>query len=206
MEAAYQRRIALFAQGYYRTPGLQYDPATGRGTPFHYFAFGSAVTEVEIDGFTGDSRVLRVDILQDVGDSSSPIIDRGQIEGGFVQGLGWLTIEELLWDKDGRVATNGASTYKLPSWSEMPDDFRVAFLSRAREKSVIVGSKAVGEPPLMLAISAREAIRDAIAAFGAQGPITLDSPATPECIFWALQRAKNSKSHTTDTVIGALQR
>lgn len=205
VEGAYQRRVALFAQGYYRTPGLQYDPATGRGKPFHYFAFGSAVTEVEIDGFTGDSRVLRVDILQDVGDSSSPIIDRGQIEGGFVQGLGWLTIEELLWDKDGKVATNGASTYKLPSWSEMPDDFRVAFLSRAKETGVIFGSKAVGEPPLMLAISAREAIRGAIAAFGANGPVSLDSPATPERVFWAVQRAKNSQAQTTQTVMGALQ-
>ena len=190
VEAAYNRRIALFAQGYYRTPGLQYDPQTGQGKPFHYFAFGAAVTEVEIDGFTGDSRILRVDILQDVGSSSSPLIDRGQIEGGFIQGLGWLTIEELLWDKNGKLATNGASTYKLPSWSEVPDEFHVSFLARAAEPGVVFGSKAVGEPPLMLAISAREAIRDAIAAYGANGPIDLDSPATPERIFWAVRRAK----------------
>jgi len=190
VEAAYNNRIPLFAQGYYRTPGLQYDPQTGQGKPFHYFAFGAAVTEVEIDAFTGDSRVLRVDILQDVGDSSSPLIDRGQIEGGFIQGLGWLTIEEVLWDNDGKLVTNGASTYKLPSWSELPDEFRVSFLSSAGEPGVVFGGKAVGEPPLMLAISAREALRDAIAGYAANGPVALDSPATPERIFWAVQRAK----------------
>src|SRR5438067_1458719 len=120
-EAAYLRRVPLFAQGYYRTPDISFDKSTGRGKPFHYFVYGAAVSEVEVDGFTGGSRLLRVDILQDVGDSISPVVDRGQIEGGFLQGVGWLTIEELLWDAAGRVATAGASTYKLPSWSEMPD-------------------------------------------------------------------------------------
>ena len=187
-EAAYRQRLPLFAAGYYRTPGIHFDQKTGRGHPFHYFAYGAAVTEVEVDRFTGDSRVLRVDILQDVGDSLSPLIDRGQIEGGYIQGLGWLTLEELLWDREGRVATNGASTYKLPSWSELPGVFEVAFLERATEPGVILGSKAVGEPPLMLAISAREAIRDAIAAFGPGGVVALDSPATPERIFWAIQQ------------------
>ncbi len=172
VEAAYRRRIALFAQGYYRTPGIHYNPQTGYGKPFHYFAYGAAVTEVEVDGFTGAYRILRTDILQDVGESSSPIIDRGQVEGGFVQGLGWLTLEELVWDDHGRLATNGASTYKLPSWSEMPEVFNVSFLERAAEPGVIFGSKAVGEPPLMLAISVREAIRDAIAAFGSGGVVT----------------------------------
>ncbi len=191
VEAAYRQRVALFAQGYYRTPDIHFDQKSGRGRPFHYFAYGAAVTEVEIDGFTGDARVIRVDILQDAGDSVSPLIDRGQIEGGYVQGLGWLTIEELLWDSQGRVATGGASTYKLPSWSELPDEFHVAFLERAAEPDVIFGSKAIGEPPLMLAISAREAIRDAIAAFGATGIVALDSPATPERIFWAVQEARS---------------
>jgi xanthine dehydrogenase large subunit len=190
VETAYRERVALFAQGYYRTPGLQYDPKTGCGTPFHYFAYGAAVTEVEIDGFTGEHRVVRTDILQDVGDSTSPLIDRGQVEGGFVQGLGWLTIEELIWNEQGRLATDSASTYKLPSWSELPERFEVRFLTRATEPGVVFGSKAVGEPPLMLAISAREAIRDAIAAFGEGGLVLLDSPATPERIFWAIQRAK----------------
>ena len=193
VEAAYRQRIPLFAQGYYRTPGILFDPAVGQGKPFHYYAYGAAVSEVEVDGFTGDHRVLRVDILHDVGDSLSPLIDRGQIEGGFMQGLGWLTLEELLWDDRGRLATAGASTYKLPSWSEVPDIFEVAFLERAAEPGVIFGSKAVGEPPLMLAISAREAIRDAIAAFGAGGVIELDSPATPERVYWAIQKARAAR-------------
>ena len=189
-EAAYVQRVPLFAQGYYRTPDIHFDRATGRGKPFHYFAFGAAVSEVEVDRFTGQYRVRRVDILQDVGDSISPIVDRGQVEGGFVQGMGWLTLEELLWDDQGRLATAGASTYKLPSWSEMPEDFRVSFLEDARQASVVLGSKAVGEPPLMLAISVREALRDAVAAFGADDVVTFDSPATPERIFFAVRRVR----------------
>jgi xanthine dehydrogenase large subunit len=192
-EAAYRQRLPLFAQGYYRTPEIHFDQKTGHGAPFHYFAYGAAVTEVEVDGFTGAHRVLRTDILEDVGDSVSPLIDRGQVEGGFVQGLGWLTLEELLWDDQGRVATAGASTYKLPSWAELPERFEVAFLERATEPGVIFGSKAVGEPPLMLAFSAREAIRDAIAGFGPGGVVTLDSPATPERIFWAVGRARAAR-------------
>jgi xanthine dehydrogenase large subunit len=192
-EAAYRQRVPLFAQGYYRTPGIHFDPKTGQGQPFHYYAYGAAVTEVEVDGFTGEHRVLRVDILEDVGESVAPLIDRGQVEGGFIQGLGWLTIEELLWDKQGRVATAGASTYKLPSWSELPEVFNVDFLERAAESGVVFGSKAVGEPPLMLAISAREAIRAAIAAFGCGGVVTLDSPATPERIYWAIEAARKSQ-------------
>ena len=189
-ESAYKRRIALFAHGYYRTPEIWFDVETARGKPFHYFAYGAAVSEVEIDGFTGVHRILRADLLEDVGDSVSPLIDLGQIEGGFVQGAGWLTIEELLWDAQGRLATNGASTYKLPSWSELPPVFNVSFLERAGEPGVVFGSKAVGEPPLMLAISVREAIRDAIAAFGSGGVVPLDSPATPERIFHAIERAR----------------
>jgi xanthine dehydrogenase large subunit len=189
-EAAYRQRIPLFAQGYYRTPNIHFDQATGRGRPFHYFVYGAAASEVEVDGFTGDYRILRSDILEDVGDSIVEVVDRGQIEGGFVQGIGWLTIEELLWDAHGRVATAGASTYKLPSWSEMPEVFNVAFLERASQPNVVFGSKAVGEPPLMLAISVREAIRDAIAAFGRGVEVTLDSPATPERVFFAVQRVR----------------
>src|SRR5581483_5936707 len=188
--AAYLKRIPLFAQGYYCTPYIHFDYKTGRGKPFHYFAFGAAVSEVEVDGFTGDSRLLRTDILQDVGDSVCPLIDRGQIEGGFLQGAGWLTLEELVWDAQGRLATAGASTYKLPAWSEMPDVFNVEFLERATETGVVFGGKAVGEPPLMLAISVREAIRDAVAAFGNGGVVTFDSPATPERVFFAIRRAR----------------
>lgn len=189
-EAAYRQRVPLFAQGFYRTPGIHFDFKAGRGKPFHYFAFGAAVSEVEVDGFTGDCRVLRTDILQDVGDSISPVVDRGQTEGGFIQGLGWLTTEELLWDAEGRVATSSASTYKLPSWSEMPEVFEVNFLTRATQPNVVMGSKAIGEPPLMLAISVREAIRDAVRAFGDGGVVTFASPATPERIFFAVQRVR----------------
>jgi xanthine dehydrogenase large subunit len=204
-EAAYRERIALFAQGYYRTPGLNYDPRTGQGIPFHYFAYGAAVSEVEVDGFTGEYRYLRTDILQDVGDSVSPIIDMGQVEGGFVQGLGWLTLEELIWNPDGRLATDGASTYKLPSWTEVPEDFRVNFLTRASEPGVVFGSKAVGEPPLMLAISVREALRDAISAFGARGVVALDSPATPERVYWAIQRVMAAAASDEQVAAGAVR-
>jgi xanthine dehydrogenase large subunit len=189
-EAAYRQRVPLFAQGYYRTPEIHYDPATLQGKPFHYYVYAAAVSEVEVNGFTGDARLLRTDILEDAGTSLSPTIDRGQIEGGFIQGAGWMTIEELLWDERGRVATAGASTYKLPSWSEMPPEFRVDFLERAEEPGVVFGSKAVGEPPLMLAISVREAIRDAVAAFGEGGPVYLPLPATTEKIFLAIRKAK----------------
>jgi xanthine dehydrogenase large subunit len=199
-EAAYRQRVPLFAHGYYRTPDIHYDPKVGRGNPFHYFAYAAAVSEVEVDGFTGDYRLLRTDILEDVGDSVSPLVDRGQIEGGFIQGVGWLTLEELVWDSAGRLATAGASTYKLPSWTEVPEVFEVNFLERAAEPGTIFGSKAVGEPPLMLAISVREAIRDAIAAFGAGGPIDLDSPATPERVFFAVQRARAEREAPVSSI------
>ncbi|MBI3207641.1 MAG: xanthine dehydrogenase molybdopterin binding subunit [Candidatus Solibacter usitatus] len=204
IDAAYRKRVALFAQGFYSTPEIHYDPQTGQGRPFYYFAYCAAVTEVEVDGFTGDARVLRVDILQDAGDSVSPLIDQGQMEGGYVQGLGWLTIEELLWDGRGRLATGGASTYKLPAWSELPEQFHVNFLTRAAEPGVVFGSKAVGEPPLMLAISAREAIRDAVAAFGSSEEVRLEIPATPERIYWAIQRVRKAPRSVVEPV-GASQ-
>jgi xanthine dehydrogenase large subunit len=205
VEAAYRKRIPLFAQGYYRTPEIHWDPAAGRGMPFYYFAYGAAVTEVSVDGFTGEYTVLRTDILHDVGDSSSPLIDRGQVEGGFLQGLGWLTLEELVWNDEGRLMTAGASTYKLPSWSELPEIFHVAFLTRAAEPGVVCDSKAVGEPPLMLALSAREAIRDAIAAFGNGGLVLLESPATPERVFWAVRRAREALRDGVVSTVGAAQ-
>jgi xanthine dehydrogenase large subunit len=193
-EAAYMQRVPLFAQGYYRTPDIHFDKQTGLGKPFHYFAYGAAASEVEVERFTGAYRLLRTDILEDVGDSISPVIDRGQIEGGFLQGVGWLTLEELLWDAEGRLATGGASTYKLPSWSEVPEVFEVNFLQRATQPGVVFGSKAVGEPPLMLAISVREAIRDAIAAFGDGDAVTFPSPATPEQVFFAVRRVRAERA------------
>jgi xanthine dehydrogenase large subunit len=205
-ETAYRERVPLFAHGFYHTPEIHFDYAAGHGKPFHYFAYAAAVSEVEVDGFTGDYRLLRADLLEDAGDPLSPWIDRGQVEGGFIQGVGWLTIEELLWDREGRVATCGASTYKLPSWSEMPDVFEVNFLERATEPGVIFGGKAVGEPPLMLAISVREAIRDAIAAFGSGGPVDLTSPATPERVFFAIRRARANRETLSSHLTGAAPR
>jgi xanthine dehydrogenase large subunit len=199
-EAAYRQRVPLFAQGYYRTPEIHFDPKAGRGKPFHYFAYAAAVSEVEIDGFTGEYRLLRTDILEDVGDSVSPTVDRGQVEGGFIQGVGWLTLEELVWNAQGYLATAGASTYKLPSWSEVPDVFNVDFLERAAEPGVIMGSKAVGEPPLMLAISVREALRDAVAAFGDGGPLTFASPATPERVFFAVEAVRAARETVKETM------
>lgn len=187
VKEAYRQRVQLFATGYYRTPGLHYDAVQGQGQPFHYFCYGAAVSEVEVDGFTGIHQLRRVDILHDVGDSLNPLIDRGQVEGGFTQGLGWLTLEELVWDGEGRLATRGASTYKLPGLAEVPEAFHVHLLPRATEPGVIYGSKAVGEPPFMLAISVREALKDALAAFGAGGPVELAAPATPEAVYWAIQ-------------------
>jgi len=197
VNAAYMQRIPLFAQGYYRTPEIHYDSKTMQGRPFYYFGYGAAVSEVEIDGFTGAYRLLRTDILHDAGKSLSPTVDRGQVEGGFIQGVGWLTLEELVWDANGRLMTNGASTYKLPAWSEVPEKFNVEFLERAAQPGVVFGSKAVGEPPLMLAISVREALREAIGAFGCGGIVTLDSPATPERVFWAIKNARTGR-HTPE--------
>jgi xanthine dehydrogenase large subunit len=189
---AYLERVQLFATGYYRTPQIHYDEAAGRGKPFHYFAYGAAVSEVEIDGFTGQFAIRRIDILHDVGDSISPKVDLGQIEGGFIQGLGWLTSEELAWADDGRLLTRGASTYKLPTLGECPETLNVELLPMATEPSVIKGSKAVGEPPLMLAISVREALRAAVAAFGEElgNPIELACPSTPEAVYWAIERVR----------------
>ena len=193
---AYFERVQLWAAGYYRTEGLHWDSARMRGEPFKYFAYGAAAAEMEVDGFTGAYRCRRVDIVHDVGDSLSPLVDIGQIEGAFVQGAGWLTLEDLRWDESdgagrGRLLTSAASTYKLPSFSEMPEEFRVTLLPQAAEEGAVYGSKGVGEPPLMLAFSVREALRQAAAAFGpARTSVFLASPATPEAVFWAVERAR----------------
>jgi xanthine dehydrogenase large subunit len=193
---AYHQRIQLSAAGFYRTEGLHWDASRMQGEPFKYFAYGVSASEVEVDGFTGGYRLRRVDIVHDVGDSLSPLVDIGQIEGGFVQGAGWLTLEELRWDDSdgparGRLATQAASTYKLPSFSEMPEVFNVTLFEQATEDGVVYGSKAVGEPPLMLAFSVREALRAAAGAFGPQGhSVQLSSPATPEAVFWAVEEAR----------------
>ncbi len=193
---AYAQRVQLWAAGFYRTPGLHWDAERMQGEPFKYFAYGAAAAEVEVDGFTGAHRCLRVDIVHDVGDSLSPLVDLGQIEGGFVQGAGWLTLEDLRWDESdgphrGRLSTQAASTYKIPSLSELPDVLNVHLYERATESGVVYGSKAVGEPPLMLAFSVREALRQAVAAFGSPGcSVDLACPATPEAVFWAVEAAR----------------
>ena len=203
VRTAYFQRVQLSASGFYRTEGLHWDSTVMQGSPFKYFAYGAAATEVEVDGFTGAYRTRRVDIVHDVGDSLSPLIDIGQIEGGFVQGAGWLTLEDLRWDTSdgpdrGRFLTQSASTYKLPSFSEMPETFNVTLLRDATEAGAVYGSKAVGEPPLMLAFSVREALRQAAAAFGGAGTsVNLASPATPEAVFWAVEQARDQAAGDT---------
>jgi xanthine dehydrogenase large subunit len=206
---AYHERVQLWAAGFYRTEGIHWDQETMRGEPFKYFAYGAAATEVEVDGYTGAYRMRRVDIVHDVGDTLSPLIDLGQIEGGYVQGVGWLTLEDLRWDESdgpgrGRLITPSASTYKLPSFSEMPEVFNVSLLEHAAEDGAVYGSKAVGEPPLMLSFSAREAIREAVAAFGPAGhSVELASPATPEAVFWAIQAAEEAASEWATDAAGS---
>lgn len=189
---AYGYRVSLSATGYYRTPNLSWDAETGKGRPFYYFAYGAAVSEVEVDGLTGMFKLRQVDIVHDVGESLNSLIDRGQIEGGFVQGMGWLTMEELVWDAQGRLRSDAPSTYKIPTICEVPEAFHVHLLQRAAQDGVIYGSKAVGEPPFMLAMSVREAIRSAIAAFGQVDSVPIPSPATPETILWAIEQIRST--------------
>ena len=193
VETAYMSQVSLSTTGFYRTPGLAYDKKNGKGIPFYYYAYGAAIAEVEVDGLTGMKRVLRADILHDVGESLNPNIDRGQIEGAFVQGMGWLTGEELKWSKDGRLLSHSASTYQIPAIGDAPAEFNVTLLKNAAQDGVIHGSKAVGEPPFMLAMSVREAIRDAIAAFSPNGKpkaVHLPSPATHEAIHACVKAVK----------------
>jgi xanthine dehydrogenase large subunit len=188
---AYLARVQLWASGFYRTPKIHYDPKTLKGRPFYYFAYGAAVSEVAIDTLTGETRLLRADILHDVGRSLNPAIDLGQVEGGFVQGVGWLTSEELWWNESGRLMTHAPSTYKIPVASDVPADFRVQLWARGENtEDSIHRSKAVGEPPLMLAISAFLAIKDAVAAAsGYEAASHLDAPATPEAVLRAVETA-----------------
>jgi xanthine dehydrogenase large subunit len=187
-QMTYDERVSLSAAGYYSTPGLHWDAAKLVGNPFYYFTYGAAVAEVVIDTLTGESRVLRADILQDVGNSLNPAIDLGQIEGAFVQGQGWLTSEELVWDKAGRLLTHGPSTYKIPGSRDVPPEFNVHLLEDAPNRfPTVFHSKAVGEPPLMLAISVWLAIRDAVSrTAGHRHLVALDAPATPEAILNAV--------------------
>ena len=186
--SAWMARVSLSASGYYKTPHIYYDRTEARGQPFLYYANGAAVTEVLIDTLTGESRILRTDILHDVGNSVNPAIDIGQIEGGYIQGAGWLTNEELRWDETGRLLTDGPATYKIPAIGDAPVDFNVALLSDSPNAAdTVLRSKAVGEPPLMLALSVFSALRHAIAeATDHQVFPALNAPATPEEILRCL--------------------
>ncbi|MFC5419597.1 xanthine dehydrogenase molybdopterin binding subunit [Bosea eneae] len=192
VKAAYMARVQLSATGFYATPKIHWDRKAGRGHPFYYFAYGAAAAEVAIDTLTGEYKVQRVDILHDCGNSLNPAIDKGQIEGGFVQGMGWLTTEELVWDEKGRLRTHAPSTYKIPVASDRPRIFNVALLEKAPNREhTIHRSKAVGEPPLMLAISVLHALSDAVASVGDHRFCPqLDAPATPERVLDAVDRVR----------------
>ncbi|OYX21525.1 MAG: xanthine dehydrogenase molybdopterin binding subunit [Rhodobacterales bacterium 32-66-9] len=188
---AYQARVSLSSTGYYATPKIVWDRVKGTGRPFFYFAYGAAVTEVVIDRLTGENRVLRTDILHDTGTSLNPALDVGQVEGAYVQGVGWLTTEELVWDGKGRLATHAPSTYKIPACSDRPDVFNVALWGKPNREDAVGKSKAVGEPPFMLGISALYALSDAVAACG-DGSVypALDAPATAERVLMAVRRVE----------------
>ena len=189
-QSAYAARVSLSSTGFYATPKVEWDRIKGQGRPFFYFAYGAALTEVVIDTLTGENRILRADLLHDAGASLNPALDIGQIEGGYVQGAGWLTMEELVWDDRGRLRTHAPSTYKIPAVSDRPMVFNVALWDQANREETIYRSKAVGEPPFMLGISALMALSDAVAACGPGYP-ALDAPATPERILTAVQRVRD---------------
>ena len=185
--AAYQSRIQLWSDGFYATPKLHWDRNKMEGRPFLYFAYGAAVSEVVIDTLTGESKLLRADLLHDAGNSINPAIDIGQVEGAFIQGMGWLTTEELWWNDKGKLMTHAPSTYKIPAVNDCPADFRVALFKNSNTEDTIFRSKAVGEPPLLLAFSVFFAIRDAVASvadYRINPP--LNAPATPEAILNAV--------------------
>ncbi|WP_296980194.1 xanthine dehydrogenase molybdopterin binding subunit, partial [Thalassolituus sp. UBA1505] len=184
---AYVNRVSLSTTGFYKTPEIHYDPKAERGKPFLYYAFGATCAEVEIDTLTGEYKILRADILHDVGNSLNPAIDIGQVEGAFVQGTGWLTSEELLWDNQGRLSSASAATYKIPTSVDIPEVFNVELFDRPAAADTIYHSKAVGEPPLMHGIAVFCALRDAVASVSDyKVSPQLDTPATPERILNAV--------------------
>jgi xanthine dehydrogenase large subunit len=190
IQSAYMARMQLSAAGFYKTPDIHWDREAGTGRPFYYFAYGAAVSQVSIDTLTGEYQVDRVDVLHDAGRSLNPALDIGQIEGGFVQGMGWLTTEELWWDGEGRLRTHAPSTYKIPLASDRPRIFNVALADWSENHEMTIRrSKAVGEPPLMLAISVLEALSMAVASAADYRVCPkLDTPATPEQVLLAFER------------------
>lgn len=196
-EEAYWDRVQLWSDGFYKTPGISWDKATSRGTPFFYYAFGAAVSEVVVDTLTGEWKLLRADILHDVGASINPAIDIGQIEGGYIQGMGWLTTEELVWREDGRLTTHAPSTYKIPAISDCPRDFRVKLFKTRNHADSVHHSKAVGEPPLVHGVSVFNAIADAVASLTEDSAsLELNAPATPEAILKAINGLRQRSAAT----------
>jgi xanthine dehydrogenase large subunit len=189
---AYMGRVSLSATGFYATPKIHWDKAAAKGRPFYYFAYGAAVAEAAVDTLTGENRITRVDILHDVGKSLNPAIDLGQVEGGFIQGMGWLTTEELWWNEKGELKTHAPSTYKIPACGDRPPEMRVELWAKGMNRELTIRrSKAVGEPPLMLGIAALQAISDAVAAAGDYAAYpALDAPATPERVLAAVERVR----------------
>ncbi|MGI9506361.1 MAG: molybdopterin cofactor-binding domain-containing protein, partial [Geminicoccaceae bacterium] len=187
VQDAYHARVQLWSDGFYATPKLNWDRDTLTGRPFFYYAYGAAVSEVVVDTLTGEWRLLRADLLHDAGNPINPAIDIGQVEGGFIQGMGWLTLEELYWNQNGRLMTHAPSTYKIPAVNDCPTAFTTRLFKNANHEDTILRSKAVGEPPLLLGFSVLFAIRDAIASL-ADGKVSpdLDAPATPERILKAV--------------------
>jgi xanthine dehydrogenase large subunit len=184
-------RVSLSATGFYKTPDISWDQAAMKGEPYFYFSYGAAVAEVAVDTLTGEARVLRADLVQDCGRSLNPAIDLGQIEGGFVQGLGWLISEELWWDREGRLRTVGPSTYKIPGSRDVPEHFNVRILEGMAVRASVYGSKGIGEPPIHLATAAWTALKDAIGSIADHRvPVSLDAPATPERVLMAVERLR----------------
>ncbi|MCF7538344.1 xanthine dehydrogenase molybdopterin binding subunit [Pseudomonas petrae] len=191
-QQAWMGQVSLSSTGYYKTPKIFYDRSQARGRPFYYFAFGAACTEVLVDTLTGEYKMLRTDILHDVGASLNPAIDIGQVEGGYIQGMGWLTTEELVWNDKGKLMTNGPAGYKIPAVADMPADLRVKLVeNRKNPEDTVFHSKAVGEPPFMLGIAAWCAIKDAVASLGDyRHQPNIDAPATPERVLWGCEQMR----------------
>jgi xanthine dehydrogenase molybdopterin binding subunit len=195
VQSAYFSQVSLSSTGFYKTPGIHFDRETGKGNPFYYFAYGMAASEVQVDVLTGEYKLLRTDILHDVGDSLNENIDIGQVEGGFIQGVGWCTTEEIKWDNKGRLLTHSPDTYKIPTINEMPLEFIVEFLRDYPNEGTIRKSKAVGEPPLMLAFSVWLAIKDAISAVGNhEFEPDFSLPATAEVVLMSIEEVRSQKS------------
>ena len=192
IKEAYLNRVSLSSSGFYKTPKIHFNNKTFLGRPFLYFCYGAAVSEVLVDALTGENKILRVNILHDPGRAINPAIEKGQIEGGFVQGTGWLTIEEVNWKLNGELTTHSPSTYKIPAVNDMPEKFNVAIFKNLNKENVVNKSKTTGEPPLMLAMSVFFAIKDAIASVGNYTKIPkLNAPATPEAILLSIKDLKS---------------